>query len=139
MSASSHELTRLRVELDGVNRQLLGLVQARRSLVSQIQTHKRPHDRAFECYDSEREWSLLQTLKPQLEQLSPKELLAFSLLMEEQAGAPARYPEWSAAVHLTGGPDAIEHRLNPLLVKLLWPPKFAGLNLSTHFSFLRSI
>lgn len=139
MSVSSHDLQGLRAELDGINQQLIQLVQVRRNVVAQIQKQKPPIRDHFASYDSEREWKLFLRLKPQLDQLTTKELLAFSILMEGQAGAPARYPEWSESVHLSQKADAIEQKLNPLLVKLLWPPKFEALNLSSQFSFLRSI
>lgn len=139
MSVSSHDLQSLRAELDGINQQLIQLVQARRNVVAQIQKQKPTMGDRFASYDSEREWTLFVRLKPQLDQLTTKELLAFSILMEGQAGAPARYPEWSESVHLSQKADAIEQRLNPLMVKLLWPPKFEALNLSSQFSFLRSI
>lgn len=139
MSVSSHDLQELRSELDGINQQLIDLVKVRRNVVTQIQKQKPRHGGSFASYDSEREWSLFVRLKPQLEQLTLKELLAFSLLMEEQAGAPVRYPEWSETIHLVSNANAIEHRLNPLLVKLLWPAQFEALNLSAQFSFLRSI
>ena len=89
--------------------------------------------------NSSTELQFFQELKPVLSKLSLQELMAFSLLMEGQAGAPVNYPAWSEAAHLLEAPSHNEHRLNPILLKILLPEAFATLKLTPHFGFLRSI
>ncbi len=138
LSASNIKLGELRDSLRDLNHQLFKLMLERRSLVEQIQQEK-THIDGFASFDCQREQQFFQELKPVLSKLSLQELMAFSLLMEGQAGAPTRYPAWSEGVHLLEAPSHNELRLNPILLKILLPEAFAILKLTPHFGFLRSI
>jgi chorismate mutase len=137
-SASNTKLGELRDSLRDLNQQIFKLILERRSLVEQIQQQK-THVDGFASFDLQRELQFFQELKPVLSKLSLQELMAFSLLMEGQAGAPIKYPAWSEGVHLLEAPSHNEHRLNPILLKILLPEAFATLKLTSHFGFLRSI
>jgi chorismate mutase len=137
-SASNSKLAELRDSLRDLNRQLFNLIEERRSIVGLIQQQKTAVAN-FAAFDWKRELALFRELESQLRSLSLHELLAFSTLMEGQAGAPAMYPAWSDAVHLLEAPSHKEHRLNPLLLKVLLPEAFATLKLNPQFGFLRSI
>ena len=137
-SASSSKLSELRDNLRDINQQLFKMFLERRAVVEQIQQQK-SQTGTFSSFDSNRELQFFQELKPVLAGLSVQELLAFSLLMEGQAGAPAKYPAWSEGVHLLEAPSHNKHRLNPILLKILLPEAFATLKLTPHFGFLRSI
>ncbi|MFP5492235.1 MAG: chorismate mutase [Bacteriovoracia bacterium] len=139
MSHSSHKLSELRANLTEINQKLLTTIKERRALVHEIQQCKESTQNPFSSYDSARESELFARMRHDLLELSDSELLAFSILMEAQAGAPERYPAWSSGVHLLEAPQSVMHQLNPLLVKLLSPTSFDALKLTTHFSFLRSI
>lgn len=137
-SASHSKLSELRDSLRDINQQIFEIFLERRAVVEQIQQQKNQTG-AFSSFDSLRELQFFQDLKPSLAGLSAQELMAFSILMEGQAGAPICYPAWSEGVHLLEAPSHNEHRLNPLLLKILLPEAFATLKLTPHFGFLRSI
>ncbi len=137
-SASNTKLSELRDDLRDINQQLFKTFLERRVVVAQIQQQKN-RTGAFGSFDSQRELEFFQELKPVLGGLIVQELLAFSLLMEGQAGAPSNYPAWSEGVHLLEAPSHNEHRLNPILLRVLHPEAFATLKLTPHFGFLRSI
>jgi len=128
----------LRDSLRDLNQQLFDLFLERRTLVEQIQQQK-AQNTGFASFDCEREQQFFRELKPMLSKLSSHEVLAFSILMEGQAGAPTKYPAWSEGVHLLEAPSHNEHRLNPILLSILQPGAFATLKLTPHFGFLRSI
>lgn len=141
-SHSSHSTTKiseLRAELLELNQRLLGLIQERGMLVEKIQAAKTQSPSSFPAYDAAREKDLFTILRSKLELCDRREQLAFSLLMESHACAPTEYPAWSEGVHLLEAPSRTEHRMNPLLLKLLSPDSFATLRLAPEFSFLRSI
>ncbi len=141
-SHSSHSTTtisELRLELLDLNHRLLDLFQDRGVLVKKIQEAKAHNKPSYPAYDAVREKELFNLLKAKLEICHPREQLAFSLLMESHAAAPVDYPAWSEGVHLLEIPQRIEHRMNPLMLKLLRPEVFATLRLTPEFSFLRSI
>ncbi len=141
-SHSSHSTTtisELRLELLDLNHRLLDLYRDRGLLVKKIQQAKTNNTFPFPAYDAAREKELFALLQPKLELCDAREQLAFSLLMESHASAPVDYPAWSEGVHLLEVPQRIEHRMNPLMLKLLRPDTFAALGLTPEFSFLRSI
>ena len=137
-SASNTKLSELRDNLRDINQQLFKTFLERRAVVEQIQQEK-GQTGTFSSFDSLRELQFFQDLKPSLAGLSAQELMAFSILMEGQAGAPISYPAWSEGVHLLEAPSHNEHRLNPILLRVLHPEAFATLKLTPHFGFLRSI
>jgi len=132
-SPAPTKLAALRTELAGMNIQLMELIRQRRDHVALIQTEK--GGLGMTTFDPERERSLFGSLHESLAAMSEGEVLAFSLLMESHAG-PA-YPAWSEGAHLAELGQKSFQRVNPLLVQLLWPEKFATLRLHTDYSFLR--
>lgn len=110
------ELSELRLELEGVNKELLSLIRKRRRLAGEIQKFKRKEGR--QTYDPARERELFTALKDELSELSLGELGAFSLLMEDQAGEG--YPKWSQGEH-RGSAKGLG--INPLLLLLFYPDK----------------
>jgi chorismate mutase len=139
MSHSSHKLNELRESLAELNLKLFATIKERRALVQDIQQSKTSSKTSYSSYDSARENEMFARMRPELLELSESELLAFSLLIEGHASAPEHYPAWSNGVHLLEAPQSVRHKINPLIVKALWPATFDALKLTTHFSFLRSI
>jgi len=136
MPTSPSSLIELRQALRSINADLFNLIQRRRDTVRGIQTLKSSTPSDWKSFDSQRERDLFQQMRVELAALGPKELLAFSLLMEAHAGAPELYPAWSEGVHLLELPLHDFHRTNPLLLKLLSPEQFAALRLRPNFAFL---
>lgn len=137
-SASNTKLSELRDNLRDLNHKIFKLFIERRVLVEQIQNQKSQSE-GFTSFDFQRELQFFKELTPELVKLSAHELMAFSLLMEGQAGAPTKYPAWSEGIHLLEAPSHSEHRLNPVLLSILRPEAFLSLKLTPHFGFLRSI
>jgi chorismate mutase len=140
MSPSSREsnLAQLREALLQLNTQFFMLLSDRRALTLQIQELKSASGR-FSHFDPERERELFLHLLIELKELSLKELLAFSLIMEDQAMAmaPGSYPQWSSGTHLEEPDQGIVSMINPVLLKITHPELFNRLSLSTEFSFLK--
>lgn len=136
-SSTNAELAQARDEVRQLNLHLFELLDRRKALVARVQVLKERNQ--GNSFDPQRERELFLTLQSRLVRLSSREVLAFSLLMEAHAGAPEAYPAWSEGAHLLEAPSHIEHRMNPLLVKVLYPEAFLTLALSPDFSFLRSI
>ena len=141
MSHSSREsnLAHFRELLLQVNTQILQLIVDRRNACLRIQELKAVTGR-FSHYDPDREIVVFKHLQEELKTLSIKELLAFSLIMEDQAMAmaPGSYPTWSLGSHLTeaAGKDFFG-MINPLLLKITHPNLFNRLSLNTEFAFLK--
>ncbi|MGE3611476.1 MAG: chorismate mutase [Bacteriovoracaceae bacterium] len=140
MSRSSQEskLSELREKLAQLNSELFLTIKERRSLVSKIFQLKEDGGQ-YPHYDPERERQVVLILENELKALSIKELLAFSLIMEDQAQtlAPGSYPSWSMGIHLVKTEREIYQMINPLLLKYTHPVFFEKLNLSPDFSFLK--
>lgn len=140
MSHSSREsnLAQLREALAQVNSEFFLNVKERRALCIRIQEFKVIEGR-FSSYDPAREKELFLLQKDQIKELTLKELLAFSLIMEDQAMAmaPGSYPAWSQFIHLVAPNKETIEMINPLLLKLRSSELFSKLPLSTEFSFLR--
>ena len=137
MSHSLDNLSKLRSQLAQLNTQLFELIQTRAELTHELQKAKGKN--LVTHYDAQREKQLFVDHKSVLDQLSLRELAAFSLIMESQAGAPGFYPAWSEGVHLAGRNEAIESLINPLLLKTCHLELFKRLKLKADFSFLLSI
>jgi len=142
MSPSSQEsnLAQLREALIHLNSQLCMVISERRTISLKIQELKKGHGR-FSHFDPEREILVFGLLKNDLEQLSLKELLSFSLIMEDQAMAlaPGSYPQWSSGTHLESPNLDAAHQVNPLLLKVTHPDLFSRLNLLADFRFLKDL
>jgi len=141
MSHSSREsnLIELRERLAQMNSEFFLLVSERRKTSLQIQSLKQDTGGRYSHYDPEREWVLFQKLQHELKDLSLKELLAFSLLMEDQAMAmaPGSYPSWSQCSHVQTTQKEIYEMINPILLKFSHQNLFEKLHLTTEFLFLK--
>lgn len=139
MSPSSREseLTQLREALAQLNSELFLTIAERRSLTVKIQELKGESGR-FSHYDPDREKELFVLFLKELETLSIKELLAFSLVMEDHATAlaPGSYPQWSARSHLSSQSAELFEMINPLMLKIARPDFFSRLSLQKEFIFL---
>jgi len=131
------DLAQCREALAQINSEFFLLLKERRALCLKVQELKNPSHN-YQHYDPEREKVLFLQLSPDLKNLSIKELLAFSLIMEDQAMAmaPGSYPAWSQKIHLITKSDEIHHQINPLLLKLSKPIIFQKLQLTPEFIFL---
>ncbi|MBA2406170.1 MAG: chorismate mutase [Bdellovibrionales bacterium] len=140
MSPSSREsnLSQYREALLQLNSEFFLMLSERRALSLKVQETKSGTGR-YSHFDPEREKVLFDKLKNEMKGLSIKELLAFSLIMEDQAMAmaPGSYPTWSSGIHLTEVSRELYGMLNPLLLKSSHPELFARLNLNAEFSFLK--
>jgi chorismate mutase len=140
MSHSSREsnLAQFREALLQLNTQFFFLMEERRNLSLRIQELKEPSGR-FSHFDPEREKEVFEILKPETKKVSLKELLAFSLIMEDQAlsMAPGSYPTWSQGIHLQEHSRDLFTMINPLLLKITHPELFSRLHLTSEFSFLK--
>ena len=138
MSPSSREseLTQLREALAQTNSELFFAIADRRKLCLKIQTIKEREGQNY--YDPERERVVFEHFQGELKSMSLKELLSFSLLMEDQASAlaPGSYPAWSARVHLAETKQELYEMMNPLMLKVTHPEIFKRLKLSQQYSFL---
>lgn len=137
MPTSPSSLIELRHSLHKLNLEFFKLLSERRSTVKSIQSLKPTTASPWRNYDAQRERELFESLRDELVGLGPKELLAFSLLMEAHAGPQQYYPAWSEGVHLLELPIKDFQRTNPLLVKLALPDHFAALRLRPNFAFLQ--
>lgn len=88
-------LHKLRSDLEKINQDLFKIIIRRREIVENIQSLK-SKEGEFPFYDEKREKELFSSMKSDLEKLTPKELLAFSLLIESHAqiGDEDNYPSW---------------------------------------------
>lgn len=140
MSPSSREskLAQYREALLQLNAQVFLLISERRALSLKVQELKEVAGR-YSHFDPERERDLFQQMASEMKDLTVKELLAFSLIMEDQATAmaPGSYPTWSAGVHLESQSQELSGMINPLLLKTTHPKLFERLKLNADFSFLK--
>ena len=140
MSLSSREsdLARLREALAQLNSEFFLSIAERRSITVKIQEFKEAKGR-YSHYDPDREKDVFTLLQAQLKTCSIKELLAFSLIMEDQAMAmaPGSYPTWSLFTNLSNPKRDLYEMINPLMLKVSRPDFFTRLTLSQEFSFLK--
>lgn len=140
MSRSSREseLAQLREALAQLNSEFFLTLAERRNVTVKIQELKGNTGR-YSHYDPDREKEVFGLVKTQLKNLTLKELLAFSLVMEDHAMAmaPGSYPAWSNRIHLTAPKNELFEMINPLMLKACLPEFFSRLSLSQDFSFLK--
>ena len=140
MSPSSREsdLSQLREALAHLNSEFFLTVGERRNVCMKIQEFKETKGR-YSHYDPERERDIFGLFKEQLKASSLKELLAFSLIMEDHAMAmaPGSYPTWSQFSHLTNPKRELYEMVNPLILKISHPEFFNRITLSQEFAFLK--
>lgn len=142
MSLSSREsnLSQYREALLQLNSEFFLMLSERRAISLKIQETKGASGR-YSHFDPEREKSLFTKMKDEMKGVSLKELLAFSLIMEDQAMAmaPGSYPTWSTYIHLAQPSHELYAMVNPLLLKTTHPDLFSRLNFSPEFSFLKEL
>lgn len=140
MSLSSREsdLRELREALVQLNSEYFLTLGERRNITLKIQEIKSASGR-YAHYDPDREKEVFALFKDQLKHCTLKELLSFSLIMEDHAMAlaPGSYPAWSQSVHVQNPSRELFEMVNPLILKLALPKFFERLNLSQEFSFLK--
>ena len=140
MSLSSREsnLAQHREALLHLNSEFFLMLSERRSLSLKIQEMKGSSGRYYH-FDPEREKSLFEQMKNEMKGVSLKELLAFSLIMDDQAMAmaPGSYPTWSSGIHLSGPSEELYAMINPLLLRTTHPDLFSRLSLNPDFTFLK--
>ncbi len=140
MSLSSREskLIQHREALLHLNTQIFLLISERRALSVKIQGLSGATGR-YSHFEPENEVAIFDQLKNELGSLTVKELLGFSLIMEDQAlaMAPGSYPAWSSGVHLNEPSRDIYTMINPLLLRCTHLELFNRLNLNPEFSFLK--
>lgn len=140
MSPSSREsdLSQLREALAQLNSEFFLTIRERRNLCMRIQEFKETKGR-YSHYDPEREREIFNLFTSQLKASSLKELLAFSLIMEDHAMAmaPGSYPTWSQFSHLANPKKELYEMVNPLILKISHPDFFNRLTLSAEFAFLK--
>lgn len=142
MSLSSREskLAQLREALAQSNSEFFLTIKERRSIGLKIQELKDGQGR-YSNYDPERELEMFTLIKEELKKHSLRELLAFSLVMEDQAQtfAPGAYPNWSQRIHLIDPKNEMVEMMNPLLIKVSHPELFSKLKLASDFAFLKDL
>ena len=140
MSHSSREsnLAQLREALAQTNSELFLTIMERRKICVKVQEYKE-HKGRYSHYDPEREKEVFTKLKTEIKDLTIKELLAFSLIMEDQAQAfaPGAYPTWSLRSHLKESKNEIFEMINPLILKISHPEMYSKLQLNIDFDFLK--
>lgn len=141
MSHSSQEskLSQFREEMAQLNSEFFLLLSERRKISVRIQQLKNGETGKYSHYDPERERELFKQFESSLKELTIKELLAFSLIMEDQACAmaPGAYPSWSTGTHLLESERDLFQMMNPMLLKVSHLDLFLKLHLSQDFSFLK--
>ena len=142
MSLSSREsnLSQWRERLAQLNSELFLTLGERRALCLKIQGAKDSVGR-YAHYDPEREQQLFTQLHAEIKDLTLKELLAFSLIMEDHAMAmaPGSYPSWSQACHVANPKKDLSEMINPLLLKISHPNLYQRISLNAEFSFLKDL
>lgn len=132
------KLTELREALEKLNSEFFQAVSLRRETAIQIQKLKSSKEE-FPNFDPQREIDVFRKFQKELASLTEKELLSFSLIMEDQAMSlrPDSYPTWSHFVHLSSHNSRLYEMINPMILKIVRPNLFNSLSLSSEFSFLK--
>jgi chorismate mutase len=140
MSHSSREsnLEQLREALAQANSEFFLILAERRKICVKVQEFKDPRS-GYSHYDPERERVVFARFQNEMKSISLRELLAFSLIMEDQAQAfaPGSYPSWSIKTHLKVAGYEVFEMINPMILKLTHPEIFSRLKLSSEFEFLK--
>lgn len=129
---------KLRSDLEKWNSELFKILTFRRNVAIEIQKLKESKGH-YQNFDPQREIEVFKKFENQLMTLSEKELLAFSLVMEDQAMAleSDNYPAWSRFVHLSSHKNELFEMINPTILKVIRPNAFNRLLLTPEFSFLK--
>lgn len=122
-------ITPLRDELLELTKDLIHKINSRKDLVSQIQSLK--ENTQLKSFDPAREKLVFKELKESTKEMTLKELMLVSLLIEVHAGA--HYPQWSESIHLAQKSGEIIEKINPVLLLQLRPDEFKLLQLKPEF------
>ena len=140
MSHSSQEskIVQYREALAQANSEFILLVKERRALSLKIQELK-GESGLFAHFDPEREKQIFLDQEEQFRNLTLKELLSFSILMEDQATAmaPGSYPSWLTGIHIEDFSHEIYQMVNPILLSVTHKELFKRLKFSAEFAFLK--
>lgn len=138
LSSRESELAQIREALAQLNSEFFLTMGERRNLTVKLQESKGSTGR-YSHFDPEKEKELFLFFQPQLKSCSVKELLAFSLILEDHAMAmaPGSYPTWSQHTHVSTPKNELYEMINPLMLKIARPDSFNRITLSAEFSFLK--
>lgn len=138
LSSRESELAQLREAIAQLNSEFFLMMGERRNLTVKIQERSGVTGR-YSHFDPEKEKEVFSFFKDQLRNCSVKELLAFSLILEDHAMAmaPGSYPTWSQMVHVNSPKNELLEMINPIMLKLARPESFNRLTLASEFSFLK--
>ena len=129
------ELINLRENLRVLTAQILTLIEKRKMIVKEIQSLKDDNSE-YSNFNPEQEKNVFQSLKDQLKNLSLRELLIVSLMIEEHATTNASsYPAWSEGEHV----DHIEGlicQINPILLAVVNKDLYYAISLNNKFKKL---
>jgi hypothetical protein len=140
LSSRESELAQLKEALAQMNSEFFLAIAEKRHLTVKIQGYRAASGR-YSHFDPEHEKDMFLFFQPQLKTCSIKELLAFSLLMEDHAMAmaPGSYPTWSQMIHVAAPKNELYELINPLILKIARPDFFNRLTLAPEFSFLKDL
>lgn len=138
LSSRESELAQLKEAMAQLNSEFFLTMGERRNITVKLQESRGQTGR-YAHFDPEKEKELFTFFQTQLKSCSVKELLAFSLILEDHAMAmaPGSYPTWSQMVHLSTPKRELYEMINPIMLKLARPDSFNRLTLSSEFSFLK--
>lgn len=126
----------LREQLGKLTQNFFSLLNERKKIVTQIQKFKEKEKR-FYAYCPEQEVQLFLIQKDLLSSLSLRELLAYSLIMEEHANVESNaYPQWSQGEHLQQSRVGMIYQINPILLAVTRKELYDALSLNEEFKTL---
>jgi chorismate mutase len=129
------QIQSLRFEIAKINNNILTLILERKNILNLMIKNKENEtsNNFYPFYDCEREWDVFKEHHLLLRQMSLKEALAFSLVMEEQISTEDKnlYPQWSEKIHLNKTHlNLIPEMINPLLLYHVDPIAYFQLHLA---------
>lgn len=127
------KLSILRSELEEINNSLFSCLENRSKLVYEIQKIKGEFNKAV--YDKSRELELFKRESEKLSKLNNKQLLIYSLLIENDANQfDGTYPAWSSMEHLEScSQKSLSELTNPMLLALFDKKSYSSLNIKPNF------
>lgn len=133
-----NNLDALRTQLQSLNNSLFELMDTRRLIVHSIQDEKKSSNQ--NVFLPEREIELFFSMKNEIQKLSFKKLLAFSLIIEDDARSYNQsYPAWSEKVHVALSKNILEEQINPILLKAYDLKLFQSISFTQDFDFIRKL
>lgn len=130
------DLVALRNDLKTLNEEFFLFLEQRSALVKSIQSTKVKTNNYF-CFDPVYELTLFSKQIESLSKLSLKELLAYSLILEDHACvSKGSYPLWSEQSHLGEKNHNISYAINPILLAVTHKDLYDQLPLNEEFKSL---